>query len=638
MIVATRAEIERALAFYQQKGDAEAVRKLTGTLKAMGQGTDGQPYAPPAPPVPEQPGVAERAAGELGGALEAAATVATGAIAAPLAGIGGAVYETARQILNGEFNANDTSSVGQFAERAAKQAVYEPRTEAGQRNVRAIGAALEPAVEPLQALGPLAGEASTIAAAANALQGTKAAVNASGVPSAIARTAATAGEAAATAGRRVGAAARDAFANSADDLPPLPGTPPSVGAAGVPAADVRRARAAELGFKDESRLMQSQATQDPQGLGFLTEQAKSEVRGPEIRTRQLNQARQAERVFDNFVDQTGGSAPDFSGGGKVALGNNLQKVLTETAEKQKNQVRVAYNKAEAQEGGITARGDDVAKFLKDNENLSSPLIRSVKAEAKKLGIIEKKGAGAETNLKTLYELRKFVSRSAGPADGAIAREIKSVIDARIAADGGPLYQQATRLHARFKAQYSDASLIDGIIKNKPGSPDRVIAADQILNRMLSDATSVDELKHARRLMTAHGGEAGAQAWKDFQAGGIEYLRDLTYKRAKPGPGGVLRPNATQLNNAVNKLDQAGKLDAIYGKQGAEKIRLFRDIVRSIENAGEANFSGTSSKMIEFLESIPVAGKTVSTGRKALAAVESSVRDKKLRDRIRKELE
>lgn len=638
--MATRAEIQAALAHYQQAGNADAARKLKATLNAMAAGTDGTPYSATPKALPEAaPSVGE----QIVGGAETAATLATGAVVAPVVGLGAAIYETAKQALHGNSVESGTAgdrAVMDAGERAAEAVTYVPRTRAGQNQVQAIGKAIEPIADDLPALTPLSPELATVGQSVRtAASMGRAATEATGVPAAIEAGATRAGSAVTDAAGKAADAARKVLAPKAaagaDN-----GAPPSAGAAGVAPTDVRRAGAAELGFTDDARLTKGQATQDTVEIGFEREQAKNLERGTEIRQRFENQARRAELIFDDFVDQTGGAVPDFSGGGKVALGGKVEKALSEGAARQKNKVNVLYKTAEKTEGDLPTNGQSVATYLSDNAAArgTAPILKAAAAEAKRLGIA-KEGAGLPTDVKTLYELRKFVSQNAGQ-DGASAyhaRQIKNLIDERIAADGGPLYKQATEAHARFRAQYKDASLINGILENKPGSPDRIIASDQILNRVIADGTSVDEVKHIRRLLQTHGEEAGQAAWKDLQAGGIEYLRDITYKRAKPGPNGTLRPNATQLNNAVNKLDQAGKLDALYGTQGAEKVRLFRDVVRAIENTEGANHSGTSNALVDFLESVPFAGKTVSTGRKLANVVDSHIRDRKLRARLKENL-
>jgi hypothetical protein len=660
--VATRAEIQAALAQYEKTGNQDAARRLKATLDAMPAGSDGRSFGAPkaAPP----PSLGDRAAQlasldttKQGGILEAVAgtaetagTLVTGAVAAPIAGLGAGIYETARQVLAGNSVQSGTEgdrAVTDAAERASQAATYLPRTQTGRSQVAAIGKAIAPVADELIALGPLAAEAPTIMQTARtAARAGQAAAESTGLPAAAAEAAARAGTAVTEGASAVrdGARAAAARAGAALERPAPPGpdnAPPSAGAAGVPPADVRRAGAAELGFTDDARLTKGQATQDTVEIGFEREQAKNLERGAEIRQRFENQARRAELVFDDFVDKTGGSVPDFSGGGKVALGSKIQKALSEGSAKQKAEVRVKYARAEKEEGGLATNGGTVAQYLTDNASArgTAPILKAAQAEAKRLGIA-KDGTGQTTDIKTLYELRKFISQNAG-REGSNAYhggELKKLIDERIATDGGPLYKQATEAHARYSSQYKDASLVNGILENKPGSPDRIIAADQVLNRIIADSTSVEEIKHIRRLLQTHGGEDGIAAFKDLQAGGIEYLRDITYKRARPGPNGTLRPNATQLNNAVNKLDQGGKLDALYGTQGAEKIRLFRDVVRAIENVEGSNLSGTGNVLLEFLESIPVGGKSVTVGRKLFNAVDGQIRDRKLRARLKENLQ
>ena len=53
-------------------------------------------------------------------------------------------------------------------------------------------------------------------------------------------------------------------------------------------------------------------------------------------------------------------------------------------------------------------------------------------------------------------------------------------------------------------------------------------------------------------------------------------------------------NPTGLNNIITKLDKSGKLDLIFGKQGAERYRTLKDVAIDVKTVpeGSVNYSGT----------------------------------------------
>ena len=151
-------QLETALVNADKAGDTDAARKLAAVIKrsreqaisplgipAGEEGPQAIPKPAPAPTIGEQ----------VLGAGEAALALGTGATGGAVGFVGGTVKGMAEQILAGEFGTPQAAKLIQEEALKGSQALtYAPRTEAGQAQTQAIGEALQ----PLEAIAPLAGE------------------------------------------------------------------------------------------------------------------------------------------------------------------------------------------------------------------------------------------------------------------------------------------------------------------------------------------------------------------------------------------------------------------------------------------------------------------------------------------------
>jgi hypothetical protein len=169
-------------------------------------------------------------------------------------------------------------------------------------------------------------------------------------------------------------------------------------------------------------------------------------------------------------------------------------------------------------------------------------------------------------------------------------------------------------------------LVREIIGTKKNSADRVVAYENLVNRIISPGTPVDSLKHVKSLMDRAGPE-GEQAWRELQGATYEHLRDQAYKGiTRDETGGVVISPAA-LNTAIRNLESGGKMDLILGKQGAELMRTVNALAQDLFTAppGSVNYSGTSSALLNALDKMgmmalskaPIVGPVVGTIRSAL---------------------
>jgi hypothetical protein len=523
----------------------------------------------------------ELSPGEIAvGAAETALTTLTGMTSGALGYAGGAIRGLGNQFL-GDATAEQAR---QSAEQGAEMLTYAPRTEAGQRMTQVAGeaAALLPpviaGVTPLQAQG-----------AANAARAT--ATAARGLP---------------------------------EMMPQR--QPDSVGGLSVGAAETsggieaqRRERAASLPV--EMKLTKGQATQDFEQQQFERETAKRPEEGAPIRDFMNDQLRRAAMNMDAFIDETGTQLPDTAF--RLKTGEKIDEALRKRAVADKARIRVAYKDAEkAGETNDPVSLSSVADYLNENraEAGLAPIMQAVAKQIEVQGV----GGGSlldgtlqigEMTLNQAERLRKSINKFSRGADAnnlRVAGELKQLIDQSTEGAGGQKYQTARKLRKQYADNYERTEIIKNILGNKRGSNDRRIALEDIVDKSVMNG-SVEDLTQVRRLLQTQGAE-GMAAWKELQAATLRSIKEEATSNIGQTPDGMPTVSPAKLNRAVMRLDENGKLDKIFGKKGAERLKDLNSTVKDafVAQPNAVNSSNTSSAIFAAIDMITTASTGVPT--------------------------
>jgi hypothetical protein len=624
--MATLQQLERALINADKAGDTDAARKLAAVITRARQDTSLQI---PDTQVPEtvQPVPSTTIGEKLVGTGETALAMGTGAVGGTLGMLGGTLKGLAEQILSGQFGTPQAARlVEQSAAKGAQALTYEPRTQAGQEQTRAVGEALQ----QILPVTPLTGELGMIA------QGTKAARPAIQAGTGIAT------EAAQQAAQAVKPVAQRAITAVRERAAPVQRG--SVGAAATPDALMRETGAAELPVP--IKLTEGQKTRTFEQQRFEREIAKNPEIGEPIRERFAQQNKQLIQNMDAFIDATGAQAPDLR-----TIGVSVTEALRSRAAKDKAQIRTLYKEAE-KAGELAAPVDfaPIADYLNQNRagRSSAPILQTIADELK----VQEVGGGAlaegtiSTGTVTLQQAEKIraaINRFAkqnDPNDLRVASELKSLIDAQTEGTGGNLYSKARAARARYSQNYEDIGIVKNMLGTKRGSVDRVIALEDVLNRsIVAPTASLDSVRQIRRLLQTEGAK-GSQAWNELQGGTLAYIRDQATKNVARDTMGNPIVSAAQLDRVISALDKSGKLDFIYGKKGGEKIRLLNDIAKDVLTSppGAINTSNTASVILAALD-MGISGAAgvpapVLTG---VRMAGKYIKDAKLKARVKKAL-
>lgn len=645
------------------KAKVEAIRR--GEVKgAPTSAADRIPgtSAPGTDPAPKEPGIGDK----LLGAGEAALSMAS-AIPAQLVGavasaneLGGVVAKAIANRMGG--NAPEPATPMTAFDDVTRAMTYQPRTATGQEYLGNVA-------EVAQNMAPLAGLGGEMAAIAQAGRlartgapaATTARAAAEGTARDLAGPAAAAGvsrtldvagsarQAATTLPRRALAAITREEAKT-----PTPGTMGSAGAAATDIAAQRTATAESLGLTGDAALTRGQATRDPAQLKFEVETSKMPDEGARLRQRRVAQNEALLNEIERDIDVIGAQAPTLR-----AVGGSVDQALVKQYRADKAGVNTAYSKARnsPEASALVDQTAPVVLGEGDRAITSTPIdyinsqptgvpnaavTDAARQYAVKLGVAEIEGGKLVPRPATIQQLEEFRSAIGQAVDSSKAPDIrhgtilKGLIDGQTEPVAGPLYRQARATRTRLAQNYEDRSIIAKLMAKKPGTQDRAVALEDVFDHTILKG-SLDDVRNVRRVLQRSGPD-GSQGWRELQGQTLKHIRDEATKSvAADGAGNrVISPAA--MDRAIRAIDHDGKLDFIFGKQGAQRLRDINDIAqvaKTVPPEAAVNFSNTASTLLAAFGD--VAGSALTGVPAPLATATrlglKHIKDKKLRARI-----
>jgi hypothetical protein len=243
------------------------------------------------------------------------------------------------------------------------------------------------------------------------------------------------------------------------------------------------------------------------------------------------------------------------------------------------------------------------------------------------------------------KLRKFINAETDqrdPRDTRAAVQLKRLIDAQTEGAGGDVFKQARAARARYAQQFENVGLVERLMKAKPGSTDRRIALEQVVDSsVLSPTTDLDSLRHLGRLLKSSGAE-GQRAWRNLQGATLESIRDRALQFGSIDEQGNRILSLDKFRRSLAALDKSGKLDYLFGKKGAEQLRTLQAVAEDALTfpPGSVNTSNTSSALLRAADTLVTYGFTglPVAGREVFALLAKYASDRKTKARVRKALE
>ena len=502
---------------------------------------------------------------------EVPATLASGAIAQPI----GAAYGVYKGMTSPQYGTQQGIQQGQQAgSELAQKLQYQPTSPVSQDVLQGIGGAMEAAKIPVTP-GGIGQIPSFAQQARNVGQFAKPAIS----------------EALQTAKPVV-----NTMAQALRKEAPMVG----VGAAEVPEAAVRAQMAQQLRVPVE--LSKGQAMRDLGQQKFEIETPKNfpELGKPLVEA----QAKRNDAIlqnFDAFVDATGKETYGLRETGRV-----VDKALVGAANKAKFEINAAYTAA--RDAGETQQpvGYAPLKAYIDDQTPTvkrklAPIISAVDEEIAKN---DPKKAG-QISINSLEDIYQFINKNyePGTVGETHAKAMKNIINQMTEGQGGELYQEARKLRTKFGREFENVGYVDKLLRQKPGTTDRSVAFEDVFDHSVLNG-SLDDVR-AIGMTLKKAGPEGQQAWKELQGQTIQYIKDKVSQSVDVDSFGNPVVSPAKFKSVVTQLDQDGKLDYVFGKQGAQEIR---DLLATTINVnaplkGAANYSNSASAIITALDKI-----------------------------------
>jgi len=391
----------------------------------------------------------------------------------------------------------------------------------------------------------------------------------------------------------------------------------SGGAAATPDDVIRVSRSLELPVPVQ--LANFQRTRKFEDMQRARELAKNNEVGGPIRERMAQQQQQIAANFESFLDQTGAEVL----GNLEEQGARITSGIKSMADKSKAKYRSLYNRA--RQAGETRQPvnyqpvlDSIAAKLPTEQDEK---VLRIAREA--IARNDPDGTG-QLSIEAMEAVRKAIGNNMG-ADANQARlgsELKGVIDGVLDDAGGDVYRSSRAAFRDHQKTFKEIGIIAQLLGTKRNSTDRVVAAENVVARILAPGTEAAQLRKMRDLVTGEGGDP--QAWNEVQGAVMEQIRRAAYPAsAVRDEAGNVAVSPAGLKRVVDRLDQSGKLSLIFDGGTAQGLRTLADVSQDVFTAppGSVNFSNTSSAWMNGLDMII---NTIAAGLPLPAGVMSNV--------------
>jgi hypothetical protein len=277
----------------------------------------------------------------------------------------------------------------------------------------------------------------------------------------------------------------------------------------------------------------------------------------------------------------------------------------------------------------------------------APNVAPIRKEAIRLGVlVEDADGNLIAQAKSIDDtelLRQFVNEATdwtNRRESLMARKINSAIDAGTEGKGGESYKAARKLRQDFANEFENVGLTAKLLSTKRGTDERVIAFDDVFDKIIINAPLEEMNKVRKTLLTA--GTEGKQAWNELKSNTIRYIINKSLSTAQRDERGQALVSPDKLNSVIRSLDREGKLEGLYGKKQAQQIRDLGEIAIDIYTAppGAINFSNTASALQVALDSVMTFGLTGIPAPAVTALREASkyVKNREVRNRVRQALQ
>lgn len=375
------------------------------------------------------------------------------------------------------------------------------------------------------------------------------------------------------------------------------------GAAVTEGEAMRRARAQSLPVP--VNLSKGEASRNFEQQRFEREKAKEgSAAGDILRKHGADENLNLTKNLEWFLDESGATAPTARVGGGM-----VDDALRSRSDFMKGKYRDAYKQAKA--AGETAELIDTAPLLQYLSQKASAkgmagVLGAVEDEAVRLGGATRTEKGIlfseKMSVNDIEDMRKMAVKlgKKDETNAHFAKEINGVIDQMTENAGGKHYREARQLFKEHADEFKNQGAIKKLLGTKPGTTDRSVAYEDVFKHSILTGSMDDTVAIFRSLEQA--GPKGKQAIAELKGSTMQYLQEQAERNSVRDVNGNKILSNKGLDSAVRELEKDGKLEFMFGKQGAQQIRDITDIIGdlNVAPAGVVNTSGTAAVLKEAL--------------------------------------
>jgi methionine aminopeptidase len=374
----------------------------------------------------------------------------------------------------------------------------------------------------------------------------------------------------------------------------------SVGASEVPKVQQRINNARSL--LEPIELPRDIATRDFADIQYAREKAKEPEIGAPLRQNYAKINEQVIRNFDREIEATGAQLTGIERG---ELGQRLNDVVAVVKKERYDKVQDAYTAADT--AGETLQQvpyKSITVYIADKRPTvveQNPILKQVKEE---LEHNDPNGTGS-ISLRQMEDIRQLINSEVEPgtSNGFHGKKIREDIDKITNGKGGQLYQQARSLNHQYMKEFEETPSVRNITATKKNTTERTVPLETLAEKTMLSGPRSHVVEVFKTLENA--GPEGQAMINELRGVVAEQIKNESLQSARLDVNGNPTVSADKLNKIINKLDKSGKLELIFGKQGAERYRTLNEVSKDIYTTpeGAVNTSNTGVTVKGYLADI-----------------------------------
>jgi hypothetical protein len=346
----------------------------------------------------------------------------------------------------------------------------------------------------------------------------------------------------------------------------------------------------------------------------LTKEETASKYSEDIRKIKTDQDIRLGTLIDNLRRETGATAETREQVGKSVQGAARAKVRE--LKKDYQQARKAAEEAGALQAPVPT--DAIETWMSEPGNLRQyPSLRTALDEYLPKDKDGKPIRGSRISINDMVKVLEEAnanSRGQPSASTVKAGQAADVIKQVLEQNGPDVWKESRAQYARYKAEFDRQGAVRKLVTEKGLSSDRAVALESTVDHILKSPS--EDIAKIKKALTEGGSDAanrrGAQALADIRAGVIDKLREAANKSEITGEAGQLQINSS-FNRLFKQLDKDGKIDQIFTKPQAAKLREISQAIEYVRTTPSARIAGspTAANMaalaVSMLDKIPGGG-------------------------------